>query len=987
MLNLGELTTVLRADYSELVVAEGRARQFSDKVTKQFSRLDEFAQKTSAAGEKLSLGVTTPLLAAAGASAKMAIDFNKNIREVNSLLDESSRDFSGLKKDVQGVATLLGLDLTSAAGAAYQAISASVPRENLVTFLEVAGKSAIAGVTNIETAVDGLTTVTNAWKDSAGSTQQISDVMFTAVKRGKTTFEELSKAMFQAAGIAPELGVDFKEVAAATATMTKQGIPTSVAMTQMRQAMVALAKPNADMAALLEKAGIKSVKASIGTLGLAGTYDKLRKAAEGSQLEESVGSVEALGFVLSTTGKNAKSFREDLTAMQNGAGAAGSAFEEMDKARSFERLTNTLRSVAVTIGDALLPIIIPLATEFANWLGKINELDPGLVQIGVTVGAVVAAIGPLLIAVGILMGFIAPMITSAGGFAGALSAIAAAAGPVGLAIALIAAGGILLYQNWEAVKTLIITMVNDIITWFQEWVSQNSTLIDSITEKWNALVASGKALWDSLLGAITSFVSSSIEWLNKLLEPIGGLKGAWEILKDAIGQYLVFIGKQLVVLLDAIKSIFDIVKGILDGNIGTWEGLGKIVGTVIGAIIKLGANMLSEMKKAFEGIAAAVKAIDWIGLGKQIVDGLIVGIKNSPGAVKDAVVGVVSNAYDGAKDFLGIKSPSRLFKALGKFISQGMQVGIDEKAPDAIAAAVRLADGVHGSVKDRFKDLQLDLTLGGGFGGSQNDITSQYNKFDSEIEKEQAYQAQSLELLQQAEQQKLDSIVPYQRLREQMQVQHENKLAAIEQDRMNFVLDTTSSFFGSLTALQSSQSKKAQSIGKAAAIAQATIDTYKAATGAYAAMASIPYVGPALGAAAAGAAIAAGFANISAIRSAKATGGNVFGGGVYRVNENGPEMFSDSRGDFLMMGSGNGKVTPFGKYGMNGGGSGGTNVYVKVENNAGVDVRVEEGGTDKEKEIKIIIERTKKSLTADVYRKGNEFSDALDTQFQERKAT
>lgn len=77
------------------------------------------------------------------------------------------------------------------------------------------------------------------------------------------------------------------------------------------------------------------------------------------------------------------------------------------------------------------------------------------------------------------------------------------------------------------------------------------------------------------------------------------------------------------------------------------------------------------------------------------------------------------------------------------------------------------------------------------------------------------------------------------------------------------------------------------SIYKASAIATATIDTYRAATGAYAAMASIPYVGPVLGAVAAGAAIVAGIANVNAIRSAREQGGAMVGGSAYQMAERG----------------------------------------------------------------------------------------------------
>jgi hypothetical protein len=79
-----------------------------------------------------------------------------------------------------------------------------------------------------------------------------------------------------------------------------------------------------------------------------------------------------------------------------------------------------------------------------------------------------------------------------------------------------------------------------------------------------------------------------------------------------------------------------------------------------------------------------------------------------------------------------------------------------------------------------------------------------------------------------------------------------------------------------LASLRSSKSKEAFELGKKAAIAQATIKTFEAATSAYAAMAAIPFVGPVLGAAAAAAAIAAGFVqiqNINAQQFSQAHGG------------------------------------------------------------------------------------------------------------------
>lgn len=96
-------------------------------------------------------------------------------------------------------------------------------------------------------------------------------------------------------------------------------------------------------------------------------------------------------------------------------------------------------------------------------------------------------------------------------------------------------------------------------------------------------------------------------------------------------------------------------------------------------------------------------------------------------------------------------------------------------------------------------------------------------------------------------------------------------------------LSKTEEFLGYMTMAMQSNNKSAFKAGQAAAIGLAIVDTYKAATGAYAAMASIPYVGPFLGAAAAAAAVVAGMANVSKIRSQQPpgfrTGGSMVVGG------------------------------------------------------------------------------------------------------------
>lgn len=100
-------------------------------------------------------------------------------------------------------------------------------------------------------------------------------------------------------------------------------------------------------------------------------------------------------------------------------------------------------------------------------------------------------------------------------------------------------------------------------------------------------------------------------------------------------------------------------------------------------------------------------------------------------------------------------------------------------------------------------------------------------------------------------------------------IQAQAELTRLQVSRMTFnqQLAFTSQSLDSISALMQTQSKEAFRIGKAAAIAQAVINTYTSATGAYASASAIPFVGFILGPLAAAAAIVLGMQNVSKIRS------------------------------------------------------------------------------------------------------------------------
>lgn len=127
--------------------------------------------------------------------------------------------------------------------------------------------------------------------------------------------------------------------------------------------------------------------------------------------------------------------------------------------------------------------------------------------------------------------------------------------------------------------------------------------------------------------------------------------------------------------------------------------------------------------------------------------------------------------------------------------------------------------------------------------------------------------------------------------KKQAQVVADN-IKAYEKDKAGFIVSSAADSFKEL----GKHNKAAFEAYKAFSIAKTLMDTYSGARAAFTSLAHIPVVGPALGVAAAAAAVAAGLSQVAAIRSqtysGRQLGGPVLGNRTYMVGENGPELFT-----------------------------------------------------------------------------------------------
>lgn len=152
---------------------------------------------------------------------------------------------------------------------------------------------------------------------------------------------------------------------------------------------------------------------------------------------------------------------------------------------------------------------------------------------------------------------------------------------------------------------------------------------------------------------------------------------------------------------------------------------------------------------------------------------------------------------------------------------------------------------------------------------------------------------------------------------------------------------------------------------KASAIVTATIQTYQAATGAMAAMSAIPIIGPALGIAAAGAAIAAGMAQVAAISGAREQGGYMSAGSAYQMAERGKAE--------VIVPAGNSRAKTMSQMkDMMGGGGGGASSIVIVNQTTG---RIDSVEQEQDSEGRMIL-TIKELLVSETYDQSSGFSKA-----------
>ena len=399
------------------------------------------AQDNMSAAMKGATAAVAALGGAAAAAVGQAVELNRGMANVASLIPGQAARVRELRDSVQDLSIKYGEGSGGLTNALYQTISAFGDSADTVSILETATRTASAGAAEAEDAINLLSAVTKGYGDtSAGAVEKASNLATLTVRLGQTTFPELARSIGRVTPLASELGVAQEHLFAIMATGTGVVGTASEVSTQLRGVLASMLAPTSNLSNLYDELGVSGAEAMIRQHGLAGSISLMAEDAEktGRTLKDYIASTEALPIALNLAGAGADVFADKLAEMENAAGATDSAFREQTEGVNsaefaYQQMKNTATAAVQDVGQAVL-----------DTMGRGGAAFLAIGEFGGTLSSMAPQITAAWLIAGPKMGGILTGLTTAFRLTWA-----AAFGPIGIGIAAVTALGTALYGLWS----------------------------------------------------------------------------------------------------------------------------------------------------------------------------------------------------------------------------------------------------------------------------------------------------------------------------------------------------------------------------------------------------------------------------------------------------------------------------------------------------------------------------------------------------------
>jgi len=367
----------------------------------------EIAQPLMKLGSQFSMYVTAPVVGLATVGVKSFMDFEAAVRAMNVQAKLSETALKAVTASVRDLSVQMGQSPTIMIGSLHQIYSAGFQGAAALDILKQSSISATAGMVSVGEATGTITRILQAYKMGAEKAGDVSDILFSTVTNGRTSFGELSGSIGKVVSTAASVKVGMDQVGAAIATMTKGGVDAGTATSALNSLMLKVVDNEGALHDAMYQAGIDNGALFLQTNGLAGVLRFLQQETGGAaekllQLGIDTRSYKAIAALTRDEGKAFATSLQEIGQTSNRTGSTLRAFQEQSKSLSFQwaQLKADFAAASIEIGASLAPIVKDIVEKIKEWVAWWRSLSDSTKENILRWAMYAAVIGPVLLAVG-----------------------------------------------------------------------------------------------------------------------------------------------------------------------------------------------------------------------------------------------------------------------------------------------------------------------------------------------------------------------------------------------------------------------------------------------------------------------------------------------------------------------------------------------------------------------------------------------------------
>ena len=257
----------------------------------------------------------------------------------------------------------------------------------------------------------------------------------------------------------------------------------------------------------------------------------------------------------------------------------------------------------------------------------------------------------------------------------------------------------------EAAGTIIMSLINGLISNLPKLIEMGLSMLDNIID---GIIDNIDEIIDAAVQIINTLENTLIENLPMILE------GAGEIITSLVSGIIEHFPELIEASIDIMTNL---VEGMIDHLPEILETGIKIIGELVVGIIEAIPKVIEALPKIFTKMNEKFMSMDWLQIGKDIINGIKDGIIEAGGAIWDSLKETVGGAVDKVKSFFGIASPSKLMRdEVGQYLPKGVGAGITEGTPAMLADVERMNDRLYEAISADY----TGATSGASYGATTN---------------------------------------------------------------------------------------------------------------------------------------------------------------------------------------------------------------------------------------------------------------------------